>query len=84
MLKIILFSIALPLIGFNFNFEANNLVEKEGIVECNSVAASSGSCEYKLGDVCSYYSEWFIDKEWVEDDDEGDDCEGTEVCESED
>ncbi|NBC64891.1 MAG: hypothetical protein GVY07_04390 [Bacteroidetes bacterium] len=83
MLRIILLPITLPLLSLNFNFEANNLVEKEAIIECNSITAPSVSCETKLGAICNQYSEWFIDEEKVEDD-EDDECQGTEVCESED
>jgi len=42
---------------------------------------SGGSCKYKLGAVCSYYSEWFLYKEWSDDDE--DDCQEGEICDTE-
>lgn len=51
------------------------------IENCSSATLSGGSCKYKLGAVCSYYSEWFLDKEWSDDDE--DDCQEGEICDTE-
>lgn len=51
--------------------------------ESGETVAASGSCTWSPGDVCMRYSEWFTNRVWVSDDDEeDDDCTGTEPCEN--
>lgn len=60
--------------------ELNSHEQEKEIIDCSAGIMSSGSCVSSIGDVCSYYSEWFINKKWESDDDD-DSCE-TDVCES--
>lgn len=67
MFKTIVIVISLSFLAFTNQVESNYNTNKghTAVVTCNSSVGTGGSCVSKVGSVCSYYSEWFIDKEWL-------------------
>jgi len=80
-MKTIILLIMASIASINFNTEIDYQFESININNaCMSMFMGPGDCEYKLGEVCDFHSEWLINYVEKSDDDDDDGCTGTDVC----